>query len=248
MKKLKNINNISEVANKHDLWLKGEPGGECADFSGCDLSYADMRYLVGPECGGEVIYRNLSGANLSGAKFYDTDLYRVNLSGANFAGADLRGVNLVHANLSGANLKEANLSGAFLRGIDLSGADLTDAKIINSNLIYANLEGTNLKGVDLQGTNTALIEGLEVLHTIAKVRFTEHVTYIPSLDVVYAACFYNDCMVSAEEFLLRCDKLKERVDSANYEIRSAYHMVKYKEVPKCMMELTVCEKPQRSMY
>ena len=76
---------LKEVLEKHRKWLTDEEGGECADLSGADLSWADP-----------------SGANLSCA----------NLSGANLSEADLSGANLSWADLSGANLSGADLSGA----------------------------------------------------------------------------------------------------------------------------------------
>ena len=76
---------LKEVLEKHRKWLTDEEGGECANLSGANLSWAD-----------------LSGANLSGA-----DLSRANLSRANLSRADLSEANLSRADLSEANLSEA---------------------------------------------------------------------------------------------------------------------------------------------
>jgi uncharacterized protein YjbI with pentapeptide repeats len=92
---------LKAILAKHDLWL-ASTGGNCADLSGANLSYA-----------------NLSGANLSYA----------DLSGANLSYANLRGANLRCVNLSGAILRVADLSGAYLRGANLGGANLSGANL-----------------------------------------------------------------------------------------------------------------------
>ena len=66
---------LKEVLEKHRKWLTDEEGGECANLSGANLSWAD-----------------LSGANLSGA-----DLSRADLSEANLSRADLSEANLSEA-------------------------------------------------------------------------------------------------------------------------------------------------------
>ena len=71
-------NELNEILKKHEMWLKGEEGGERA---------------------------NLSGADLSGANLYGAILFGANLRGANLSEANLSGANLSEANLSGANLK-----------------------------------------------------------------------------------------------------------------------------------------------
>lgn len=76
---------LSEILEKHKLWLGGKANGVKANLSEANLSGADLR-----------------GADLSGA-----DLRGANLRWANLRWADLRG-----ANLSGADLSGANLSGA----------------------------------------------------------------------------------------------------------------------------------------
>ena len=81
---------IKEVLEKHRKWLTDEEGGECADLSRADLSWAD-----------------LSGANLSWADLSWADLSEANLSWADLSWADLSGANLSRANLSGADLSEA---------------------------------------------------------------------------------------------------------------------------------------------
>ena len=87
---MKNISQeeLKEILQKHEMWLKGEKYGERAE-----LWNADLRGL------------DLSDANLSGA-----DLRKSDLSNADLSNADLRYANLNNANLWGANLNYANLN------------------------------------------------------------------------------------------------------------------------------------------
>lgn len=108
---------IKEVLEKHGKWLRGEEGGERANFRGADLRRANFRW-----------------ANLRGANFRWTDLQEANFRGANLRGANFRGAYLWIANFREADLQEADLwraglwraslRGANLRGANLEGADL----------------------------------------------------------------------------------------------------------------------------
>ena len=99
---------LDKIVEQHQHWLKEDCEGwegMKANFSGVDLSFADLRRV------------NLSGVDLSGANLSGADLRCADLSGANLSFADLRRVNL-----SGADLRGANLSGVDLSGVDLRGA------------------------------------------------------------------------------------------------------------------------------
>ena len=84
--------NLTEILDKHALWLEGKEGGERANLEGANLSYA-----------------NLKGANLTGANLEGANLKGANLSYANLTGANLRGANLTGADLEGADLEGAKL-------------------------------------------------------------------------------------------------------------------------------------------
>ena len=99
-------NKLKEILDKHSKWLRKEEGGERANLTGANLTWADL------------IEANLSGADLTGA----------NLTGANLYGANLTWANLTRANLNGANLSWANLIEANLTGAYLTEADLKDVK------------------------------------------------------------------------------------------------------------------------
>ena len=84
---------LTEILEKHKLWLEGGEGGEhanlrSADLSTADLSYADLRYA-------DLRYADLRSANLSSA-----DLRSADLSYADLSYADLRSANLRSADLS----------------------------------------------------------------------------------------------------------------------------------------------------
>jgi hypothetical protein len=83
---------LSEVLQKHELWLQQKDGGERADLQEADLRGADLR-----------------GANLYGADLHGADLRWANLQVANLQGADLRGADLRGADLHGADLHGADL-------------------------------------------------------------------------------------------------------------------------------------------
>jgi uncharacterized protein YjbI with pentapeptide repeats len=78
-------------------------------------------------------------ASLSEADLNKADLLFVDLSGANLRGADLSEANLEYADLIGTNLENANLSEAILENADLSEAIISGA----------NLSGTKLEEADL---------------------------------------------------------------------------------------------------
>ncbi len=61
---------LTDILNKHKMWLNGEVGGIRADLSEADLNEA-----------------NLYKANLHGANLCEADLRRADLSGADLSGA-----------------------------------------------------------------------------------------------------------------------------------------------------------------
>ncbi len=108
---------LQEILDKHQKWLKDEREGIRADLSNLNLWNAD-----------------LSNSDLSNA-----DLRNADLRNANLWNADLRDADLSNANLRNANLWNADLSNA-----DLSNSDLRDANLRNANLRNADLrDATN---------------------------------------------------------------------------------------------------------
>ena len=87
-----NQDELNKILELHKKWLNPEEGGERANLSGANLSWANLRRA------------DLSEADLSGANLRRADLYEANLSGANLRGANLSCANLSEADLSGADL------------------------------------------------------------------------------------------------------------------------------------------------
>tara|TARA_R110000782_G_scaffold21400_1_gene57553 strand:- start:112 stop:669 length:558 start_codon:yes stop_codon:yes gene_type:complete len=93
---------LKNILELHDLWLKNDKSGVRANLTGADL------------IGANLIGANLSGANLSGANLREVDLVGASLIGADLVGASLIDADLRRANLCDANLIDANLIDAKL--------------------------------------------------------------------------------------------------------------------------------------
>jgi len=48
---------LHEAMQKHDLWLRDDPGGKCADLTGADLTGTDLSEA-------DLCHATLPGANL----------------------------------------------------------------------------------------------------------------------------------------------------------------------------------------
>ena len=79
--------NLEKIVEKHEMWLKGKKGGECANLSCADLRYDDLSHM-------DLSHADLSHANLSCADLRYTNLSHVNLKNTNLTGANLIGTNL----------------------------------------------------------------------------------------------------------------------------------------------------------
>ena len=129
---MKNISveELNEILEKHEIWLRGEEGGERADLWDTDLRGFDLIDI-----------------NLSGADLRNSDLGDANLMYADLKYADLKYTDLSYTNLSDADLRGANLRGANLMGANLSDTDISDADLRGTNLWDTDLSNTNLKNV-----------------------------------------------------------------------------------------------------
>jgi hypothetical protein len=137
---------IRDTVESHAKWLRGEDGGERADFAGEDLAVADL-------IGVNLSRADLSGADLTRVRLGGSVLTEANLDGANLDGADLMGASLNCATLVRANLRRAylhgtGLYGANLHGANLHGAVLTEADLGEANLSEADLTESNLSEAD----------------------------------------------------------------------------------------------------
>ena len=148
---------INKILEEHKHWLNEDCEGwedMKADFSSCDLRYADLRDA------------NLSGANLRYADLRYADLRNANLHNADLCNADLRNAELHNADLCNADLRNANLCNADLRYADLHNVDL-----YNANLCNADLRNVDLHNVDLYNANLCN----------ADLRNAKEVPYIPMI-------------------------------------------------------------------
>ncbi len=132
----------------HNIWLEDTTSDEAERFILRD---------------GEILPKNLSGANLSKAILRETDLSEAILRGANLyraelTGAVLRGAILRGAVMAGADLTGIDLSGAILREADLSGAILSVANLKNAKMSYISLER------EIATLDYADLRGLEIFH------------------------------------------------------------------------------------
>ena len=129
---MKNISveELNEILEKHEIWLRGEEGGERADLWDTDLRGFDLIDI-----------------NLSGADLRNSDLGDANLMYADLKYADLKYTDLSYTNLSDADLRGGDLRGANLMGANLSDTDISDADLRGTNLWDTDLSNTNLKNV-----------------------------------------------------------------------------------------------------
>lgn len=155
---MKNISveELNEILEKHEMWLKGEKGGECADLWNTDLRGFDL--TDANLSGANLRKSDLGGATLMYADLKYADFKYTDLSAADLNDADLRGIDLTGADLSYTNLSDANLSNADLNDANLSYTNLSNADLSNTDLRYANLNNANLWGANLNYANLNNIE------------------------------------------------------------------------------------------
>ena len=229
---MRNINQkeLNKILQKHEMWLNGKVGGECANLMGTDLSYANLRG-VNLRCA-NLYNANLNRANLINADLRNTNLEYVNLEYANLINANLECVNLYNANLEYANLKCTNLKGADLRRVVLRRADLRRADLRN-----ANLRGANLYDADLRNANLEDIKiNIDTIgYNLSCPEEGSFIGYKKSRRCIVKLLIPEDAKRSnATTFKCRCDKAKvldiEDIDtgekvkevSSNYDLNFIY--------------------------
>ena len=210
---------LNEMLEKHELWLKREKGGERAD-----LSYTDLTY-------DEFICANLKRINLKGA-----DLQYADLSYADLRYADLRYANLNNsraeyadlggADLSYADLSDTNLSYASLVNANLTNTDSSNAKLNHANLKHAILRGANLRGADLSDVKTNIYT---IGYNLACPEKGSFIGYKKADNCIVELLILEDSKrSSATSVKCRCDKAKVlhiiniETDSYKEEVRSDY--------------------------
>ena len=158
---------IAETVAEHAKWLANPKLGRRANFSGQDLSGAQLT-------GANLTNADLSGSLLTSADLTGASLYCANLRGASLNCCDLISADLRRANFRGAYLRRANLRGADLDSAELSDADLTGARLAGANLNHAYLSGAtltdaNLTNADLTGADLLGYQIPVIPHLDAKI-------------------------------------------------------------------------------
>jgi hypothetical protein len=103
---------LNNILDKHQKWLRGEEGGDRADLVGA--------HLEGVHLEGACLERaSLASVHLEQAHLEYAHLKRAYLRGAYLEGACLKEAYLEGAHLEGAHLKGINLEGAHLEGADI---------------------------------------------------------------------------------------------------------------------------------
>ena len=167
---------IKEKIKQHELWLKSKgKDGECADFSGYDLSQKVLENanLTGADfsktnmnltCLSSAVLKN---ANLEDSHLPYTDLTGCDLTcesliGAYFESAVLKNANCSYADFTGADFAinicftdidftGANFSGACFEGVDMdSNIEFHNATFVDTDLSFANFNGDNILNADLE--------------------------------------------------------------------------------------------------
>ena len=112
---------LKNILDKHDKWLRNEAGAERANLSYTNLRSADLRYA------------DLSSADLRYANLRYADLRNTDLRYADLRNTDLRSADLRYTDLRYADLRNTDLRNADLRNTDLRYADLRETGIMTFN-------------------------------------------------------------------------------------------------------------------
>src|SRR5271169_4620861 len=141
---------IVQLLDRHERWLRKAPGGIRADLTLQVLSGANLSRIV-------LRGAKLAGCDLSNARLVSADLSECDLFSANLSNADLTNANLKRADMRGINLRAANLTGARLDRADLrTGTLLGPAQdgavsFVGSVTGKVDLQASCMKRADLTG-------------------------------------------------------------------------------------------------
>lgn len=137
---------VDEMCAKHEMLLKGQTGGEFADFSDCDVSHLNF------------VGKNLTGANFEGAKMDSCNLDRAEVSGCNFSFASMNEVYMhethaIECVFTNAMMHEAKLDNVVCFNSDFTKADLAASSMFATNLMDCNMEKAVLDNSHLTALN-----------------------------------------------------------------------------------------------
>lgn len=125
---------FDEILKKHELWLKGEKDGECANFENANLREIDLS-------GKRIRCVDFSGAYLAGADIRYAKFEKCNFCCASFTFADLTYACFYDTEIRGATFLFADLTCTDFRGSDIRNSDLCNAFIERTNFEKTNIEG-----------------------------------------------------------------------------------------------------------
>ncbi|WNM50484.1 hypothetical protein Alsa1_CDS0134 [Staphylococcus phage Alsa_1] len=199
----------------HQEWLRDNSKGEPLDLVNCDLSYlsvvdVDLRFADLIDCDLSyitILNSNLRYANLKGSKLGFADL----------TNSDLGDAKLYNTDLSYAKLRSTNLSFAYLKESNLSFTDLRHAILSCANLTYCTLDNTRLSE-----SNTNQVYGIDMYSIDNIGTFDGKVTYVPSIDTVYAGCWSG----TLEQFLEKGLEMNKGNKQETKNIKLAYQFFK----------------------
>ncbi|WNM51030.1 hypothetical protein Alsa3_CDS0161 [Staphylococcus phage Alsa_3] len=199
----------------HQEWVRDNSKGEPLDLVNCDLSYlsvadVDLRFADLIDCDLSyvtILNSNLRYANLKGSKLGFADL----------TNSDLGDAKLHNTDLSYTKLRSTNLSFAYLKESNLAFTDLRHAILSCANLTYCTLDNTRLSE-----SNTNQVYGIDMYSIDNIGTFSGKVTYVPSIDTVYAGCWSG----TLEQFLEKGLEMNKGNKQETKNIKLAYQFFK----------------------
>lgn len=210
---MKNITQ-EELNNKiqlHKEWLKDINKGKRLVLNGYDLSNLSLVDV-------NLKYVDLSGSNLSYVNFFNSNLKYADLGNTNLFSADLRYANLNVAYLHNSNLSYTDLENAILIDSNMSGSNLSYADLRYANLLTANLRNCRLDNTKLSQANINQVYGLDIYSIDNIGTFHGKVTYLPSINTVFAGCWEGNL----DEFLEKGLEMNKENIKETKNIKNAY--------------------------
>ena len=152
---------LDAIYESHRRWLEQDPDGQCADFSGMELSGLELRHM-------DLSYANFSGASLNGC-----DMEQAHFEGCNFAGAHFYGVQAGSASLELSDFTGAHLEGSNFFHANFENSNFTGATFEHVNLHHANLDlcvfhGAEFRSTSLDRASAIMAKGLAIKRPISE--------------------------------------------------------------------------------
>lgn len=211
---------LENILEKHEEWLKDKTKGAQADLSNADLSGLNL-YDIDLR-GAKLSYSDLSNTNLINSDLSYANLNNANLTNANLAKSYIHTSDLMYADLRYANLTNTDLTDSSLEYAYLDNADLTNANLLHSNLTRASLFNVKLEGAKLNYSITTGVTGLKIISINNIDYYNGDIQFIPSLNTVFYGVWQGD----PEHFLKENLELSKGDKLATKSIKLAYELFK----------------------